>query len=197
MAYSLYTEIRSKSALSYKERKALLSHWSPRVARLICRSIYPDFKGTYEQHLWLLTHKAAQGSSCYAHEAGQKGILFLWPYHYENMRLCGPSHYMYYVLKWQSAEVAAVLGGPRHRSERLNAKCLTEALRLHKVYSALPTPLSQRFDEAAPPAPSAAAFKARQKKSIALAASVKAQMMLTPKNLIEFRAIAYGWKRPV
>ena len=78
---ALYAEIRAKAPLDYKTRKALLSHWSPRIAKAICRSVYPDFRGTYEQHLWLLTHKAAEsatepkptGWTTYAWEAKEKG----------------------------------------------------------------------------------------------------------------------------
>ena len=190
MSQQLYSEVRVKAPLDYKTRKALLSHWNPRVAKAICHAIYPDFRGTYEQHLWLLTHKAAEGIdssliykesgyTSYAREAKKKGVLFLWPYpRIEDGRLCGPSHYMYYILNWERAKVNAILsgGGGWRRSSRLNAKYLVEALRLNKVYVALPN------GEAA-----------RKQRRQALDAAVKAQMMLTVDNQIEFKAIAYGW----
>ena len=172
MSQQLYSEVRAKAPLDYKTRKALLSHWNPRVAKAICHAIYPDFRGTYEQHLWLLTYKAAEGIdssliykesgyTSYAREAKEKGVLFLWPYpRIEDTRLCAPSSG----------------GGGWRRSSRLNAKHLVEALRLIKVYVALPD--------------GAAARKERRK---ALEAAVKAQMMLTVDNQIEFKAIAYGW----
>ena len=138
MSQQLYSEVRVKAPLDYKTRKALLSHWNPRVAKAICHAIYPDFRGTYEQHLWLLTHKAAEGIdssliykesgyTSYAREAKKKGVLFLWPYpRIEDGRLCGPSHYMYYILNWERAKVNAILsgGGGWRRSSRLNAKYL-------------------------------------------------------------------------
>jgi hypothetical protein len=184
----LYAEVRAKAPLPYKQRKALLSHWSPRIAKAICRSVYPDFRGTYEQHLWLLTYRAAgsldsglcyaaTGSTSYAQEARQKGILFLWPYpRIEDTRLCGPSHYLHYIVRYERPRVNAILAGASRYSERLNAKYLTEALRLSKVYGALPS--------------GPATLKERRK---ALNAAVKAQMMLSAENNIEFKAIAYGW----
>ena len=183
---TLYAEIRAKTPLSYKTRKALLSHWRPRVAKAICRAVYPDFRGTYEQHLWLLTHKAAEpagetkpvGYTTYAWEAKEKGILFLWPCErIEDTRLCGPSHYMYYILNWKAPQVNAILAytACRH-SARLNAKHLIKALALFEIYRALPS--------------GAAARKERKK---ALDAVVKAQIMLSVDNLIEYQVIAYGW----
>ena len=177
---ALYAEIRAKAPLCYNTRHGLLQHWSPRVAKAICRSIYPDFKGTYEQHMWLLTHRAAQGASVYAQEAKEKGILFLWPYHYENTRLCGPSHYLYYVLRWERPQVNVILGNPSRYSVRLNNRHLSEALLLNEVYVAL---CRERKE----------GFKGRQERIRALNASVKKQMMLSAHNLIEFKAIAYGW----
>ena len=187
---ALYAQIRTKAPLAYKIRKALLSHWTPKIAKAICHGVYPDFRGTYEQNLWLLTHKATEsvdsalcydgaGYTSYACEAKEKGVLFLWPYtRIEDTRLCAPSHYMYYILKWERLRVNAVLSGGciYRRSARLNAKQLVETLRLHEVYVSLPG--------------GAAACKERQK---ALAALVKSQLMLTANNQIEFKAIAYGW----
>ena len=180
---ALYAEIRAKAPLDYKTRKALLSHWSPRITKAICRTVYPDFRGTYEQHLWLLTHKAAEGPpaaaglSSYAKEARQKGILFLWPYQrIEDTRLCGPSHYLYYIVQYDRPRVNALLGGASRCSQRLNAKYLKETLRLYEVYSAIPTGTA-----------------ARKERKTALNRFVKSQMMLTAKNNIEFKAIAYGW----
>jgi hypothetical protein len=203
---ALYAEIRSKKPLDYKTRKALLTHWTPKIAKAICRTVYPDFRGTYEQHLWLLTHKAAEteptsslyrpggGYITYAEEARQKGILFLWPYaRIEDTRLCGPSHYLHYIVRYERERVNAILAGASRCSERLNAKYLAEALRLYEVYAALPTAPSRRFDEDEPPPPSAAAINLRLKKRQALKAAIKAQMMLTADNQIEFKAIAYGW----
>jgi len=203
---ALYAEIRSKKPLDYKTRKALLSHWSPKIAKAICRTVYPDFRGTYEQHLWLLTHKAATaeptsslyrpggGYTTYAEEARQKGILFLWPYaRIEDTRLCGPSHYLHYIVRYERERVNAILAGASRCSARLNAKYLTETLRLNEVYMALPLTPSQRFDEDERPVPSAQAIKLRKERKKALDALVKAQMMLTGANQIEFKAIAYGW----
>jgi hypothetical protein len=184
----LYDEVRAKAPLPYRQRKALLSHWSPRIAKAICLSVYPDFRGTYEQHLWLLTYRAAEtrdsglcyaagGSTSYAQEARQKGILFLWPYpRIEDTRLCGPSHYLYYIVRYERPRVNAILAGASRYSQRLNAKYLTEALRLNKVYAALPS--------------GPATLKERRK---AHKAAVKAHMMLSAENNIEFKAIAYGW----
>lgn len=186
MSQHLYSEVRAKAPLDYKTRKALLSHWSPRVAKAIVKACYPDFKGTYEQNLWLLTCSAAKslntapiyGHGSYARQAKEKGILFLWPYSFEDTRLCGPSHYMYYILNWEHAKVNAILsgGGGWRRSSRLNAKYLVEALRLNKVYVALTDGVAMR--------------KQGRK---ALDDAVKSQMMLTADNQIEFKAIAYGW----
>ena len=176
----LYAEVRAKPELDYKTRKALLSHWSPRVAKAICHAVYPDFRGTYEQHLWLLTHKAAQGASVYAREAEQKGVKFLWPYQYTSMLLCGPSHYLYYVLRWERPQVNVILGGPSRYSVRLNNRHLSEALLLNEVYMAL---CRERKE----------GFEGRQERNRALEAAVKKQMMLSADNLIEFKAIAYGW----
>ena len=200
----LYTEVRAKMPLSHKQRKALLSHWSPRVAKAIVKKCYPDFRGTYEQNLWLLTRIAAkqadpsvgvENCTSYAREASEKGILFLWPYpRIEDKRICCPSHYMYYILNWKNAEVNAILGNVVRRSQRLNAKYLIEALRLIKVYMDLPDAPSRYFDDPEPsPVPSAAYDKARITRRKALKAAVKAQMMLTLENSIEFKVIAYGW----
>lgn len=187
----LYADVRAKAPLPHKQRKALLSHWPPRIAKAICRSVYPDFRGTYEQHLWLLTQKAAHGggnsliymgggSSSYAREAREKGILFLWPYAIEDTRLCGPSHYLYYVLRWERPQVNALLAGASRCSLRLNAKYLTEALALKTVY--------KNLCSAAIPGE-----KGRKQRRRALNELVKKQMMLTAHNDIEYKAIAYGW----
>jgi hypothetical protein len=186
---NLYAEVRAKPALDYKTRKGLRSHWPPKIAKAICLSIYPDFKGTYEQHLWLLTHKAAEteptislycpggGHSSYAKEAKDKGVLFLWPYErIEDTRLCGPSHYLYYILRWERPKVNALLAGPSRRSSRLDKKYLAEALRLIKVYSLLPY--------------GPEASKQRQK---ALKVAVAAQMRCSRQSQIKFKIIAYGW----
>jgi len=208
MSTTLYANVKAKAPLDYKTRKALLSHWSPRIAKAICRSVYPDFRGTYEQHLWLLTHKAETteptssiycpggGHSTYAKEAKEKGILFLWPYpQVEDTRLCGPSHYLHYIVRYERSRVNALLsGGCIYRySERLNAKYLTETLRLHEVYFALPRAPWRRFDDDESATSSAADIKARLKRQTALNALVKSQMRLTAHNQIEFKAIAYGW----
>ena len=188
---ALYAEIRAKAPLCCKQRKALLSHWNPRVAKAICRSIYPDFRGNYEQHMWLLTHKAAEGVdssllyspgeyTSYAREAKEKGVLFLWPYHYENTRLCGPTHYLYYILGWNREQVRAILHPtPRVRSMRLDAKYLTEALRLMEEYHSIA--------DAAKPGP-----KGRMERRVALNRAVKVQTMLGP-SIAQFQRIAYGW----
>ena len=206
MSQQLYSEVRAKAPLDYKTRKALLSHWSPRIAKAICRSVYPDFRGTYEQHLWLLTHKAAEsatepkptGWTTYAWEAKEKGVKFLLPVkRIEDTRLCSPSSYLHYIVQYERPRINALLAGAYRYSERLNKKYLTKALRLHEVYSALPTAPSRRFDdddEDAPrPPPSAAAIKLRLEKRKALNACIKAQMMLTADNLDEYKIIAYGW----
>jgi len=186
---NLYAEVRAKPALDYKTRKGLRSHWSPKIAKAICLSIYPDFKGTYEQHLWLLTHKAAEteptssiycpvGSTTYAKEAKDKGVLFLWPYErIEDTRICGPSHYLYYILRWERPQVNALLAGPSRGSSRLDKKYLAEALRLSEVYQSLPYGPEAR--------------KERQK---ALKAAVKAQCRCSCQSQIKFKIIAYGWK---
>ena len=202
---ALYAEIRAKAPLDYKTRKALLSHWSPRIAKAICRSVYPDFRGTYEQHLWLLTLKAAEsatepkptGWTTYAWEAKEKGVKFLLPVkRIEDTRLCSPSHYLHYIVRYERPKINALLAGAYRYSERLNAKYLTKALRLHEVYAALPEIRSRYFDEdddENPPPPSAADIKLRLMRRKALKAVVKAQMMLTPDNQDEFKIIAYGW----
>ena len=202
-ASSLYAEIRSKAPLSYKERKGLLSHWSPRIAKAICRTVYPDFRGTYEQHLWLLTHKAAEsatepkptGWTTYAWEAKEKGVKFLLPVkRIEDTRLCSPSHYLHYIVQYERPLVNALLAGAYRYSERLNKKYLTKALRLHEVYAALPEIRSRYFDDdEEEEKPSAADIKLRLQRRKALKAVVKAQMMLTPDNQDEFKIIAYGW----
>jgi hypothetical protein len=187
---SLYLEVRAKPALDYKTRKGLLSHWSPKIAKAICLSIYPDFKGTYEQHLWLLTHKAAEteptssiycpggGYSTYAKEARDKGVLFLWPYErIDDTRLCGPSHYLYYILRWERPQVDAILAGPSRFSSRLDKKYLAKALSLHSFYKSLPYVPETRNE--------------RQK---ALNAAVKAETRCSGQSQIKFKIIAYGWK---
>ena len=186
---SLFAEVRSKPALDYKTRKAMLSHWSPKIAKAICLSIYPDFRGNYEQHLWLLTHKAAEtaptssiycpggGYSTYAKEAKDKGVLFLWPYGIEDTRLCGPSHYLYYILRWERPQVDAILAGASRRSSRLDKKYLAEALIRNSFYQSLPYGPETR--------------KERQR---ALNAVVKAQLRCSGQSQIKFKIIAYGWK---
>ena len=184
----LYAGVRAKPALDYKTRKALLSHWSPRVAKAICRAVYPDFKGTYEQHLWLLTLKAAEGPpavpgyTSYANEAREKGVLFLWPYkRIEDTRLCGPSHYLYYILSLPQPQRSAILAGTACRhSTRLNAKYLAEALHLNTVYMDL-------VDAVIP------GDKGRKLRRRALNNVIKKQLMLTVDNQTEFKVIAYGW----
>ena len=100
-------------------------------------------------------------------------------------------------MQYERPRINALLAGAYRYSERLNKKYLTKALRLHEVYSALPTAPSRRFDdddEDAPrPPPSAAAIKLRLEKRKALNACIKAQMMLTADNLDEYKIIAYGW----
>lgn len=190
---SLYMEARSKPALDYKTRKGLLSHWSPKIAKAICLSIYPDFKGTYEQHLWLLTHKAAEteptssiycpvGSTTYAKEAKDKGVLFLWPYErIEDTRICGPSHYLYYILRWERPQVNALLAGASRRSSRLDKKYLAEALRRNEVYYSILDQAKKGPD-------------ARAERQRALNAVVKAQLRCSGQSQIKFKVIAYGWK---
>jgi len=200
----LYADVKAKAPLDYKTRKALLSHWSPRIAKAICRSVYPDFRGTYEQHLWLLTHKAAEsatepkptGWTTYAWEAKEKGVKFLMPYkRIEDTRSCSPSSYLHYIVRYERSRVNALLAGAYRCSARLNAKYLTKALRLHEVYAALPEIPSRYFDEDEdePRPPTAADIKLRLMRRKALKAVVKAQMMLTPDNQNEFKIIAYGW----
>lgn len=180
----LYAQVRTKPALDYKTRKALLSHWSPRIAKTIVKKCYPDFRGSYEQNLWLLTLTAANQAdlysthtSLYTQEAREKNILFLWPYpNMEDTRLCGPSHYMYHILKWGNAEINAILTNSPRQSERLNIKYLIKALCLTKIYRELPS--------------DASAANERRK---ALKAIVKTQMMLSAQNNSEFKIIAYGW----
>jgi hypothetical protein len=206
--FPLYAEARAKTPLPYKQRKALLSHWSPRITKAICRSVYPDFRGTYEQNLWLLTLGAAKQAdpsvgikncTSYAREAKEKGVMFLQPYpRIEDTRLCSPSHYLHYIVRYDQPKVNALLAGAYRCSARLNAKYLTKALRLHEVYSALPETRSRRFDEDEDedkprPPPSAADIKLRLMRRQALNACVKAQMMLTADNLDEYKIIAYGW----
>lgn len=203
----LYAAVKAKKPLDYKTRKALLSHWTPAIAKAVCRHVYPDFRGTYEQHLWLLTHKAAEGAEAtkpvgwttYAWEAKEKGVLFLWPYaRIEDTRLCSPSHYLHYIVRCERSKIDAILAGAYRCSARLNAKYLAEALRLYEVYSALPIAPSRRFDEDEDedkprPPPSATAIKMRQQRRKALKTAINAQMMLTADNLDEFKIIAYGW----
>ena len=175
MSTTLYADVKAKAPLSYNTRHGLLRHWSPRVAKAICLSIYPDFKGNYEQHLWLLTHKATTGSTSYTREAKEKGVLFLWPSHYMNTRVCGPSHYLYYILNWDRPRINALLSGGciYRRSSRLNAKMLTEALHLYTTLTA---------------------FDRKDKLGLrrALDAVVKVKMMLTADNVRKFDQIAYG-----
>lgn len=200
----LYAAVKAKKPISSHNRKALRSHWSPKIAKAICRTVYPDFQGTYEQHLWLLAHKAAEsatepkptGWTTYAWEAKEKGILFLMPYpRIEDTRSCSPSQYLHYIVRCERSKINAILAGATRCSARLNAKHLTEALRLYEVYAALPESRSRRFDEDddKPRPLSAADIKLRKQRRLALKASVKAQMMLTADNLAEFQAIAYGW----
>ena len=200
----LYAAVKAKKPISSHNRKALRSHWSPKIAKAICRIVYPDFQGTYEQHLWLLAHKAAEAATepkptawtTYAWEAKEKGILFLMPYpRIEDTRSCSPSHYLHYIVRCERSKIDAILAGASRCSARLNAKHLTEALRLYEVYAALPSSPPLRFDEDEdkPRAPSAADIKLRKQRRLALNAAVKAQMMLTADNLAEFQAIAYGW----
>lgn len=200
----LYAAVKAKKPISSHNRKALRSHWSPKIAKAICRTVYPDFQGTYEQHLWLLAHKAAEsatepkptGWTTYAWEAKEKGILFLMPYpRIEDTRSCSPSQYLHYIVRCERSKINAILAGATRCSARLNAKHLTEALRLYEVYAALPSSPPLRFDEDEDkPRPlSAADIKLRKQRRLALKASVKAQMMLTADNLAEFQAIAYGW----
>ena len=205
MSTTLYADVKAKAPLPYKQRKLLLSHWSPRIAKAVCRSVYPDFRGTYEQHLWLLTHKAAEsatepkptGWTTYAWEAKEKGVMFLQPYpRIEDTRLCSPSSYLHYIVRCERSKINALLAGAYRCSARLNAKYLAKALRLHEVYAALPEIRSRYFDEdddENPPPPSAADIKLRKQRRKALKAVVKAQMMLTPDNQDEFKIIAYGW----
>lgn len=198
--------MKAKAPLAYTQRKLLLSHWSPRIAKAVCHSVYPDFLGTYEQHLWLLTLKAAEsatgpkpmGWTTYAWEAKEKGVMFLQPYpRIEDTRTCSPSHYLHYIMQCEQSKINALLAGAYRCSARLNAKYLAKAPRLHEVYAALPETPSRRFDEdedeEKPRPPSAADIKLRIMRRKALKTCAKAQMMLSPDNLIEYKAIAYGW----
>ena len=205
MSTTLYADVKAKAPLPYTQRKLLLSHWSPRIAKAVCRSVYPDFRGTYEQHLWLLTHKAAEsatepkptGWTTYAWEAKEKGVMFLQPYpRIEDTRLCSPSSYLHYIVRCERSKINALLAGAYRCSARLNKKYLAKALRLHEVYAALPEIRSRRFDEDEDkprPPPSAADIKLRLMRRKALIACIKAQMMLTADNLDEYQIIAYGW----
>lgn len=203
MSTTLYADVKAKAPLPYNQRKLLLSHWSPRIAKAVCRSVYPDFRGTYEQHLWLLTLKAAEsatepkptGWTTYAWEAKEKGVMFLQPYpRIEDTRLCSPSSYLHYIVRCERSKINALLAGAYRCSARLNAKYLAKALRLHEVYAALPEIRSRRFDdEDEEEKPSAADIKLRLMRRKALNACVKAQMMLTADNLDEYKIIAYGW----
>ena len=179
--------------LTYKQRTAIKSHWSPRVARAICRSIYPDFRGNYDQNLHMLAKRAAEsrdptllpgneGFTSYAREAREKGALFLWPYHYTDTRVCNPSHYLYYILNWERAQVNALLATPRRLSERLNATMLKEAKRLTDVYHAL-------CDEHKP------GIKGAQERRRGLNAVVKAKLMLSYENARTYEREVYGWDR--
>ena len=113
----------------------------------------------------------------------------------EDTRSCSPSHYLHYIVRCERSKIDAILAGASRCSARLNAKHLTEALRLYEVYAALPSSPPLRFDEDEdkPRAPSPADIKLRKQRRLALNAAVKAQMMLTADNLAEFQAIAYGW----
>ena len=185
----LFATVRAKAPLPYAQRKSLLSLWRPRVAKVIARSLYPEFRGTYEQHLWLLTLKAAEGEgyndyaayTTYAQEAKEKGVLFLQPVkRIEDTRLCAPSDYLYYILNWKQPQVNALLAGASRYSERLNKKYLEKALRAHAAYDAL-------CDKRTP------GLKGKKERKRALDLSVKLQMMLTVKNNCRFKVIAYGW----
>lgn len=189
MSTQLFTEVRAKTPLPNAQCKALLSHWSPRVAKAIARSLYPDFRGTYEQHLWLLTLKAAEGTgntgsgtyNLYAQEAREKGILFLLPVkRIEDVRLCGPSHYLYYILKWEKQQVNALLSPEKRRSQRLLTKQLIATVLSFRAYRDL-------CYEAKP------GIKGAQERRRALNACVGKQIMLGPA-LVYFQQIAYGWR---
>ena len=130
--------MKAKAPLAYTQRKLLLSHWSPRIAKAVCHSVYPDFLGTYEQHLWLLTLKAAEsatgpkpmGWTTYAWEAKEKGVMFLQPYpRIEDTRTCSPSHYLHYIMQCEQSKINALLAGAYRCSARLNAKYLAKAPR--------------------------------------------------------------------
>lgn len=174
-------------ALTSTQRKAIQSHWSPRVARAICRSIYPDFRGNYDQNLHMLAKRAAEtsdpsllpgneGFTSYAREAREKGALFLWPYHSTSSLLCNPSHYLYYILNWKQAQVNALLAPPRRLSERLNAKMLKVVFQKHKAI--------MEFD-----------MKDKVGYRRAMDEFVKARLMLTLPNANTFERVAYGWDR--
>jgi len=189
MSTQLFTEVRAKTPLPYAQRKSLLSLWRPRIAKAIARSMYPDFRGTYEQHLWLLTLKAAEGEgnnssgtyTTYAQEAKDKGVLFLQPVkRIEDTRLCGPSHYLYYILKWEREQVNALLSPEMRRSSRLLKKYLIDAVIAFDAYRDL-------CYEAKP------GIKGKQERRRALNTSVNKQMMLG-SALVYFQHLAYGWK---
>jgi hypothetical protein len=189
MATQLFATVRAKTPLTHEQRQALLSHWSPRVAKAIARSLYPDFRGTYEQHLWLLTLKAAEGTgntgsgtyNLYVQESREKGILFLLPVkRIEDVRLCGPSHYLYYILNWEREQVNALLSPEMRRSPRLLKKYLIDAVLAFHAYRDL-------CYEAKP------GIKGKQERRRALNTSVNKQMMLG-SGLVYFQQLAYGWK---
>jgi hypothetical protein len=95
-------------------------------------------------------------------------------------------------VRYERERINELLAGPSRCSVRLNAKYLTETLRLHEVYTALP--YYWRPYGVAESAPlSSSAIKMRKDRHMALNACVKAQMMLTADNLVEYKAIAYGW----
>lgn len=182
-----HTPTANMPALTSTQRKAIQSHWSPRVAKAICRIIRPDFKGDYEKALLLLTEMATktsdptllpgnEGFTSYAREAREKGVLFLWPYHYTDTRVCNPSHYMYYILNCERAQVNALLAPPRRLSDRLNAKILKVAFQKHEAL--------MEFDR-----------KDKVGYRRAMDEFVKAKTMLTLTNANTFERVAYGWDR--
>jgi hypothetical protein len=189
MSTQLFTEVRAKTPLPHAQRQALLSHWRPRVAKAIARSLYPDFRGTYEQCLWLLTLNAAEGTgntgsgtyNLYAQEAREKGILFLLPVkRIEDVRLCGPSHYLYYILKWERERVNALLSPELRRSQRLLKKYLIDAVLAFRAYRDL-------CYDAKP------GIKGAQERRRALNTCVGKQITLGPA-LVYFQQLAYGWR---
>ena len=188
MSTQLFTEVRAKTPLPQAQRQALLSHWHPRVAKAIARSLYPDFRGSYEQCLWLLTLKTAEGTgntgsgtyNMYVQEAREKGILFLLPVkRIEDVRLCGPSHYLYYILKWEREQVNALLSPEPRRSSRLLKKYLIDAVIAFHAYRDLCYELKP-------------GIKGKQERRRALNTSVNKQMMLG-SALVYFQHLAYGW----